>query len=755
MTDSFDVIDLETDLIDEDNPFPTIYAAGTFGHLTLVEDAFCTRLDYDDPLGRSIWIVTPHSASWRGFIEQVARPQRTVINQALEDFDLPVIAHHHPDLWRPMLESAYQGRYMSIDRIVRLIDIATTGRYRKEKYSLANISKWFGLEDFVGDKEGETRTSYARIEGVPIRDWPYEYVEYLARDVVSPAAVFNSVTATAQIDEEARRQAWYYLALARLREVGMPTDPVTYKHYLTTVKDKIDSAKSMLAATDDVDERIDRLLTWYEKNEGELYDAEKAAFRDRIRRTQIFESGVLNRNGSRSEKTMRLYLAEAWRDSEESPIKTPPSISFPNGQLSLSEEAVEAVKDPLAAAYLTADTRSWRKAQELSAAERNARVRTRFGMTVTTRTISSDKPMQNRPRNSPGDRETIAAAPGKVIISLDVAGLEVATLGQTCKWMFGQSALLDALNRGVDLHANLGKDLPHLNISLEEFATRYATGESVIGKARQLGKIGNFSIAGGSGEDTLIKQAWSKFRVRMTHQEARALIDTWRMTWPQARQMQLFVSNRTGHGGSALFTSLPTNKVKRCRYTEGCNYLFSVLGADFTKDCTSMIVYDTQVNPLMKDVEPFMYIHDEWLVHAPYELADQVAERLQQIVIDTGKRWLPDVTNLKADPVVSARWSKEAHATTDSSGATIPWEWPVSAKLHLDEVTKPSDKGIKNDYRTALSHKPSTDELAQANYDLTNFIGDTPIMEVDWPDEAKYIASWTAQARINPAIMSM
>jgi hypothetical protein len=117
------------------------------------------------------------------------------------------------------------------------------------------------------------------------------------------------------------------------------------------------------------------------------------------------------------------------------------------------------------------------------------------------------------------------------------------------------------------------------------------------------------------------------------------------------------------------------------RYSEACNSLFQGLGASLTGDVGALVSracyvgaphYGAAVGPLM-GCRPCLYVHDQYLIEAPEDVAPEAAVQLRQIMVDGARPWLPDV-KLDAEPCLSRYFAKDAVARYDSNGRLMVWE---------------------------------------------------------------------------------
>ena len=116
--------------------------------------------------------------------------------------------------------------------------------------------------------------------------------------------------------------------------------------------------------------------------------------------------------------------------------------------------------------------------------------------------------IQQLPRNG-GIRECFVARPGKVLVSCDYGGLELATHAQNCLYTVGFSKLAEALNAGVKVHDALAATF--LGVSYKEFAAslKGERGKEIAElykNVRQAVKPANFGFPGGMGAVKLVLQ---------------------------------------------------------------------------------------------------------------------------------------------------------------------------------------------------------------------------------------------------------
>ena len=112
-------------------------------------------------------------------------------------------------------------------------------------------------------------------------------------------------------------------------------------------------------------------------------------------------------------------------------------------------------------------------------------------------------------------------------------------------------------------------------------------------------------------------------------------------------------------------------------FTDGCNTYFQGLVADLAKEAVYYVVRACYTrDDALEDCRVVAFIHDEVILEAPIDKASEAADRLVNLMVDCGQRWLPDVP-LRAEATLMERWYKSAEPTYDSTGRLVPWRPPT------------------------------------------------------------------------------
>jgi hypothetical protein len=645
-------LDFETPPIRAGLRAPPPAAAGLAGDVEIPEDPWVARVEV--PGAGRAYVACAGSPRWHAVLELAARHPRPLVNHRLQ-FDQAVLMEVRPDLARDVLSRAYSGGTYCTELAERLLDVAEA-RYRPKEgaYNLAAVAPRYGVQ--VSEKDGGWRLRYEELALVPIARWPDAAVEYLARDALAPLAVRAGQEARARLvhDGTALRdvahQAAAHLALELVSAHGILTDPEQVARYRRRVEAQLLADRELL---------------------------ERAGY-------VVYEAGAYRRR----EKNFGRYVAALWArlgipgpQTEKSRPEEP--------TYSLSAEAAELSGDPLFLAFqrFASATAEMGHVVEWERGARLAPVHTTFDLAETGRTRSWGPNAQNR-TTEPGDRECVAplgarrgARAPECYLVVDVPGLELRTVAESCLELVGYSELARVLNSGPDAdpHLELAMELPELRGWSREavLAGREAKHE-VVERCRQTSKIANFGFPGGSGIETFRLGAWRLYRVALTDAEARELKRAWERRWPEMRDYLALVS-RLVSGGRATAVQLFSGRVRGgCKYTDLANGWFQGLGADATKQAMMEIQWECYAEPSSPlygcRVENF--IHDEWLVAVPDdEHLTARAERLGRVVSTAANRWLRRVPVPGSIEVLACRrWSKKARRAVAPDGRLLVWD---------------------------------------------------------------------------------
>lgn len=320
-------------------------------------------------------------------------------------------------------------------------------------------------------------------------------------------------------------------------------------------------------------------------------------------------------------------------------------------------------------------------------------------LVATGRTSCRSPNLQNLPRNE-RIRNCFVPRPGFVFADCDYSTLELCTLAQCTYWMFGRSAMRDALNEGKDLHILFAASMA--GVSYEEMKRRIKAKDPVAKGLRQLAKAANFGFPGGMGAGKLVltgRKQGTRFclakgvatecgTVKVTEWSGRPcppsckaclevaaqLRKDWLKQWPEMGPYFDRIAIETEGEGGGSITQFVSDRVRgQCGFCDGANTRFQGLAADLAKDALWRVTRECYtVGTALYGCRVFAFVHDQLILEAPEGRAAEAAERLSWVMCDTGREWCPDVP-FKAAPVLTDRWYKEASEVRDAFGRLLVW----------------------------------------------------------------------------------
>lgn len=569
------------------------------------------------------------------------------------------------------------------------------------KFGLADaVDRHLGIR--VEGKEGEEawRLRYHELDGIPLAEWPVAARDYALSDAEYPLLVALSqapigspemtealdpiTTASGGVIDEGR-QCRAFLSLHLQSAWGVRTDPSTVR-------------------------------LWEQEIEEALEDANAG-----LRRV-----GILRPNGVKDTKHMRSLIERDFTSRGIAPPRTEASNKFAEGQIKTDAETLMMCTIP--------ELKAWGEASHYEKWRTTYLQPALLGMTgllpynynpivASGRTSSYGTNAQNPPRKG-RFRECVIARPGKVLCSVDYNAAELAGLAQIHYWLFGQSALRDTINAGIDAHAPVAAQLA--GVSTEEMLKwltkdhpNYRQAKSLF---RQAAKVANFGIPGGLGSKTLVTYAEGMGvdlyeiavaldpslatkndgeKQTIARQYAQHIITTWSSAVPEGPEYMSLINEALD--GRESFTFMQFGSLRQrgdCGYCDGCNTGFQGIVADGAKeaiwrlsvacylppdDAASILlssgVYWQEMTPddvreacgHLYGVRPVLFIHDEEIAEGPADTAHLWAPAMAAIMREGLRTFIRDV-RVEAEPALMARWYKEAEARYDQDGRLVPWE---------------------------------------------------------------------------------
>jgi DNA polymerase-1 len=337
---------------------------------------------------------------------------------------------------------------------------------------------------------------------------------------------------------------------------------------------------------------------------------------------------------------------------------------------STAEEALATVAHPLAdllrryrAAAKLAGTygRNW-----LDYIGADGRIRCTWKQTgAKTGRMASGKPnLQNLPKDT-AYRRCFIAPPGRVLVKVDYSQIELRIAAKVS----GEQGMIDAFRERADLHT---------------LTARQITGrDDVTSEERGLAKPINFGLIYGLGAPALARKAKVEYGVEMSAEQAQQYCAAWFAAWPgivqwhnrlnRARWFQMLgkepAETRTLTGRRTI--------VKRDLWHGArANFIVQGSGGDGIKAALALLWERRGDCP---DAFPVLAVHDEIVVEADEDKAEQAAAWLRAAMIDAMTPIL-DPVPCEVEPLIAKTWGgniPEGIVKADGDGIE-----DAAAKLH-------------------------------------------------------------------------
>lgn len=603
------------------------------------------------------------------FKEQLTGPN-VLVGQNVA-FDLAVMLAAAPELTPLVFDKLKRGEIRDTMVRQKLIDNAF-GKMLDHAgaYSMASIFKReFSIEmgDIKsGEGEGYWRKNYNQLDGIPLHKWPQDALKYAHDDglhtftlheyqaqpkyadkgqVAGPEGVVNEI-----------EQVKAAFSLHLMSVWGMRTEASavhTLKHKLTQQADDMFNVLIKTNLKDD-------------------FPADKTAP----------DGGPLRTNkgkkyGTGNKKNLQWLINKAYNGY---PPLTDPSKTYPDGQISTSGDAIEAVQDfhPALKALAEGSKAKNHLNTFVKALEQGITTPVNPGYDVlkaTGRTSSFSPNIQNFPRAG-GFRECFVARPGRAFVACDYSTIELRALAQVCLELVGHSAMAEALRAGADLHLELAAQMYHVTYEYAEAAIndKQHPEYKKFKQARQLAKAANFGFPGGMVATTF--QEYVKgYGVTLSPQDAVDLHNNWKKKWPEMQDYFNIIKAEVGYGEATIKQLGSGRQRGGAKYCAACNTYFQGMAADGAKEAMFLIAEECYAIPesVLFGSRPVAFIHDELLVEVPLDKVGEAAARIEALMIQGMQKFVKDVPVL-AEPVISLTWDGRAEQVYDENGMLMVWE---------------------------------------------------------------------------------
>lgn len=564
-------------------------------------------------------------------------------------YDAACALAHYPETAPYIHKALVEGRLLCSQQRQTLIDIAE-GIYASEQEleDGTHVKLSYNLDAvayrLLKKRKGKDtyRLRYAELEDVPVEQWPEEALHYALEDARLAREVLQEQEKDAEFLDFQANLMRSEFALQLVQCWGILTDSKAIKQ----LKEAILSDLAVM---------------------------------DKVYRMH----GFVRKDGRENQKAVRAAV-----EANATSLALKPKLTN-TGATSIGKDNLNLSQNHLLIQYATYKSHRKILGTDLKMLERGEHwpIHAGHGITVTLRGSSFKPNLQNlskvKVQNRYGVRECIKPRDGKVFVSADYSQLEMCTLAQTLIQLGIDSELPDAINKGLDCHIILACEIHGWDyewaIAQKKSAGKknrndWTEEEKLVDFWRQGSKAGNYGFGGGMGVAKFLSYA-TQYGAFLTQTQAadirQAFIDKWNMR-PFFKQ----ASDATRYNRLSK-VQLPGSKRWRggCTYTEHCNFLFQGPGADIGRESTWRIAEACYFSPgdILFGSKNVLFTHDSNDLEVPEERAHESALRVQELMLEAARQWLPDITPA-VDVLVTRRLSKDAKKVTDEKGRYVPWE---------------------------------------------------------------------------------
>jgi uracil-DNA glycosylase family 4 len=259
----------------------------------------------------------------------------------------------------------------------------------------------------------------------------------------------------------------------------------------------------------------------------------------------------------------------------------------------------------------------------------------------TGRLATSRPSLLNIPRTTSGDHSALikslfVAPPGCSLISADYSQAELRVFAT----LTGEPFLIDAFNRGVDIHTETGRWL---------FDKQELTKEE-----RMIAKMFVFGLIYGRTPASIAHER------KISIQDARALYNRFMVRMPVARNWMEAVRNSAIEGGSVTCLThrrrrfdLITDENRDRVLNQALNFMIQPVSSDITLTAMRRMLHDPR---LRGAAIPLLMVHDSILVEARDDDLDNTIGVVEEIMLNVPREILGDVVPFKVDIDVCKFW---------------------------------------------------------------------------------------------------
>ena len=661
--------------------------------------------------------------------------------ELLEDTNTTLIAHNMP--YDAMLMCEHLGVPVSLiqreidqmrmrDTRVReaLIAVATGSMTNKrdprtglpsERYSLAECAKTYLKVDLSEEKTDPDawRLRYSELDGVPVEDYPQEAYDYALLDSVYAMRIFAKQCAEPWQTDFGRLQLGQDSLIEQITlKNEIPQTRASWDLHCMACngpyRDEQEVETFAAYHRNNVENGSQKLkdmgtIWWNPKKKGTIkagtieagWSVKKKEL-EALVVADFDEQGVEVPRTKVTEKAWQKYYVEVDKIREEEQCtedQAKAKLQVPQGNIQTGREILQACVHPALSEYgdcLKSEKLVSTYVPPLEAAVGGRLVSSPNVLVSTGRTSWGKPNMQNPPKKG-GFRECFVPMSGNCFASIDYSGIEMVSLAQVLWERHGAPEMMNAINRGIDLHVYFGANIigkPYedcMTIRKDKSHPEFG----LVTTARQLAKVFNFGSGGGQGAKTFFMQMDEGTKAAMQSISPHKnildiisdLIKLWKDTWNCWSYFR-WVSNRTKMTDTGYFTYQHpiSGRIRgNVGYTDGCNLAFQGRSADGAKNAMR-IISDWVYEPAFDHgVICWGFVHDEFLLEGPQETVTEWCNDVSQMMVNGMQPYVRDV-QVEAEPAAMMRWLKEAEPYYEDE-KLIPWDRYLLNESSVDRDT--------------------------------------------------------------------
>ncbi|BAQ63231.1 DNA polymerase I (plasmid) [Geminocystis sp. NIES-3708] len=257
----------------------------------------------------------------------------------------------------------------------------------------------------------------------------------------------------------------------------------------------------------------------------------------------------------------------------------------------------------------------------------------------TGRFTSSNPNLQNLPRNKEM-RSCFIASPNHKLIIADYSQIELRIASEVAN----DKTMIEAYNRGEDLHKLTASIV--LNKPLSE----------VTKEDRQIAKSANFGLIYGSSVNGFRGYAESNYGISLSESEAKTIMDNFFKSYSGLANWHKKTKSRIYNGGINETRTI-SDRIRYCDNASPQKILNTPIqgtGADILKLALANLV--KTLKPYGDKVKLLATVHDEIILEAHEDIAEDVAKVLSEVMVSSGKEFLKRVP-IEADSSIGNNWA--------------------------------------------------------------------------------------------------